>query len=353
MLLLSVIFLILGTVSILDVIKCPLNVRLLILTAVGLILALAAGLRYGDRDYFAYLDIYDSVSVLFTDFDTSQVHGEPGYLFLNQLLKTLGIGPTGVFIVMAFSSVALALNFFRKYTPFFLIAALLYFSHVYLLRDMMQIRAGLAASISLYALRYIDERRIWRFSVIVGLASTMHSGVLLLFLAYITYPYYRKHPSFVKYIIPSGFFIGLILKANLIEFIITTFFNIPAVAIYLADPEYFTSLGLFNIVLLKNIILILFLFYYKDELIKNVPYFEVYVLCLGLGIFWLSAFNNFAILAARLATYFANVEHILLPSLFFTKINKFLLWGIVVVYCLIMFVSKFEIFDHLSFLFLP
>lgn len=352
MLILSLVLLVIIAVSFLDVIDCPLSLRIALLIIIGILLALLAGLRYGDRDYFAYLDIYDSVSGLFKEFDVTEVHGEAGYLLLNRICKTFSLGTASVFLIMSFSSVSLSLNYFRKYTPFFLIALLIYFSHVFMLRDMMQVRAGLAASISLYALPYIEKRKFVPFFLVILLGASMHAGVLILLLAYISYPLYLRYPGSVKYLVISGFILGILLNAALIEYLVTNFLNIPAVSIYLADPEYFASLGLLNIVLIKNVILLGFIIYFRPHLRDHVRHYDVFLLCLALGVFWLSAFNNFAVLAARLATYFANVEHILVPALFLTRINKFLLWGIVVAYSLVMFASKFSIFEELTYLFL-
>ncbi|WP_449437240.1 EpsG family protein [Pedobacter steynii] len=239
-----------------DLIENTLTIRVIILIFIGLLLATLAGLRYGDRDYLNYLDTYDSVAKLFTDFDATDIHGEPGYLLLNRICKTLGLGSIGVFTIMSFSSVTLSLNFFRKHSPYFLIAVLIYFSHVFMLRDMMQIRAGLAASISLYALKYIDKRKFLPFILILLLGASMHGGVLILIIVYFCYPSYLKYPRSIIYVVALGFVLGLVLNAGLIEALITRFFNIPAVTIYLADPEYFASLGLFNMVLIKNVILL-------------------------------------------------------------------------------------------------
>src|SRR5215217_1416541 len=266
MILLSFLLLVIIMVSFLDIIECPLSLRISILIILGVVLALVAGLRYGDRDYFSYLDIYESTTRLFTDFDATEIHGEPGYLLLNRVCKTLSLGLTGVFLIMSFSSVALCLNFFRKNTPYFLLALLIYFSHVFMLRDMMQVRAGLAASISLYALQYIGKRKFLPFILIILLAASMHTGVLILILAYLSYPLYLKYPGSVKYLVVLGFLIGLLLNAALIEYLVTNFFNLPGVSVYLADPEYFASLGLLNLVLIKNVILLGFIIYFRPHI---------------------------------------------------------------------------------------
>lgn len=352
MIVLSCIFVFLVAISFIDVVKAPLTIKVILLIFCGVILALVAGLRYGDRDYYNYVDIYESSTKLFTEFDATDIHGEPGYLLINRICKTVGIGTVGLFMIMSFSSVTLSLNFFRKYSPYFLVAVLIYFSHVFLLRDMMQIRAGLAASMSLYALPYIERRRFLPFFLILISAALIHAGVLVLIPIYFVYPYYLRHQSSVKYLVALGFVLGVIFSAGVIQYLITTFLNIPAVTIYLEDPEYFSTLGLLNIVLVKNLILFCLLIYYRKDIEEKVVHFDVFLLCFAFGVFWLSAFNNFAILAARLATYFSNVEHILLPALFLTRINKFVLWGVIVAYCIVMFASKFEIFEEMTYIFL-
>nr|WP_068892643.1 EpsG family protein [Pedobacter panaciterrae] len=353
MLILSFVFIILIILSIFDLIEVSQVYKDIILIGIAITLVILAASRFNDRDYHNYIEIFELSPKWGSGFSyNDELHGEPGYIFINSFIKSIGLGYTTVFGLVATLSVSLNLIFYRKNTNFVLIALLIYFSHVFLLRDMMQIRSGLAASISLFALCHVESRRFLRFSVLILIAALFHSGVLLLFIGYVLYPYYLRN-RWLKYVmILLGLILGLILNQGFFEFIFSSVLNIPAVSTYLYESEYFSSLGLLNPVLIKNVILLCVLIYFSDDIAGHVPNFSVLLMFFVIGIFWLSAFNNFSIIAARIATYFSNVEHILLPSLFYLKANKFVLWFIVVVYCAYMFSSKFQIFEDLTFIFL-
>lgn len=352
MFLLSCVLCLLISLSLLDVIKTSIYLKFVIFFFCGFLLVILASLRVGDRDYYNYLDIYAEVTPFFEDQKNVISHGEPGYIFLNKFCKTIGIGSIGVFIITALSSVSLSLIFFKKHTKYFFIALLIYFSHVFLLRDMIQIRSGLAASICLFAYPYIANRVFWKFLFVLLLAVSFHSGAGIIILVYLLYPYILRNDKNLFYIVCLGFVLGIFLTTSMLEYFFVEVLNVPGVSLYVADSEYFRSLGLLNPVLIKSVLLLLILYYYRIELRKHVKYFDAFVISLCIAIFWLSAFNNFSILAARLATYLSNSELVLIPALFYTNIHKGLLWFVVVCYCVFMFSSKFETFQDLTFLFL-
>lgn len=339
--------------SIFDLVDVSQVYKDIILIGAAIALVILAACRVNDRDYYNYIEIFELSPNWVSGLSFSnELHGELGYIFINSFVKSIGLGYMTVFALVAAFSVSLNLIFYRKNTNFALIALLIYFSHVFLLRDMMQIRSGLAASISLFALCYVESRRFLKFSTLILIASLFHSGVLLLFIGYFLYPYFVRY-NWLKYVmILLGFTLGLILTQEFFEFLFSSVLNIPAVSTYLYESEYFSSLGLLNPVLIKNVILLGVLIYFSDDIVEYVPNFNVLLMFFAIGIFWLSAFNNFSIVAARIATYFSNVEHILLPSLFYLKVNKFVLWFVVVIYCIYMFSSKFQIFEDLTFIFL-
>jgi len=326
-------------------------VKIVLFFLIGSLLVVLASMRVGDRDYFNYLDIYAEVAPFFETQKSAVSHGEPGYILLNKFCKTIGIGSLGVFFLTALSSVGLSMFFFKNHTRFFFIAVLIYFSHVFLLRDMIQIRSGLAASISLFTYPYIANRKFWRFLFVLLLAMSFHAGAGIILLVYVLYPYILKKDKNLIYLVLLGYILGVILSASILEYIFVDLFNIPGVSLYTGDSEYFRSLGLLNPVLIKSSLLFLVLYHHRVELRKQVKYFDAFFVSFCISIFWLSAFNNFSIFAARLATYLSNPELILLPSLFYTNINKALLWIVVICYCVFMFSSKFETFQDLTFLF--
>ena len=350
MIILTICFIFLVCVTPLNLFKEFKSYNVLILIFTGAVLITLPTFKYNVRDLGNYQDIFNLIPTLknIERLDATYLRVEPAYLLLNILIKTLGLHFRFVLFTVAFLSITLSLYFFRKHTHYFLIATLVYFSHAYLLRDMIQIRAGLAASISLYSIQYIQKRKLLKFTLIIVLASLFHSGTLVLLLAYPIHIIQYKAKLIV--LIASGFLLGLILTPDRIENIFTNILHIPAILIYVYDEEYFTVLGLLNPVLIKNLLLFIVIWIYRKELEKNITYFYPMLTLFAIGIFWLSAFNSFAIFAARIATFFSNTEHILFPSLFYTSINKLLLYIIMVIYCFYMFYAKYEIFPDLTFL---
>jgi hypothetical protein len=351
MFLLSCVLGLLILLSLLDVIKTSIYLKIVVFFFSGALLIILASLRYGDRDYFNYLDIYGEIAPFFEVQKYKISHGEPGYLLLNKFCKTIGIGGIGVFFITAFSSVSLSLIFFKKNTKYFFIALLIYFSHVFLLRDMLQIRSGLAASICLFAYPYIAKRNFWKFLYILLLAMSFHAGAGIMLLVYVLYPYFLIKDKYLIYFVILGYLLGFMLSTTMLEFFFVEIFDVPGVSLYTSDSEYFRSLGLLNPVLLKSSLVLFILYFYRFELRVYVKFFDAFLVSLCIAVFWLAALNNFSILAARLATYLSNSELVLIPSLFYTNIHKGLLWVTVVCYCIFMFRAKFETFQDLTFLF--
>jgi hypothetical protein len=352
MILLTLILVFLIFASFLELVYSELNAKIIVLLLIGVLLIFVASLRFGDRDYTSYVEIYEDVNPFFSSLQQKAIHGEPGFILLNRLCKTIGVGYIGMFFIMALSSVSLSLNFFRKNTSLFLIAVLIYFCHVFMLRDMLQIRSGLAASISLYSFTFIKQRKLLKFLSVIILASMFHIGVAIIILVYLIYPIFIVENKRIIVLIIIGFIFGSILSASLLEFFFTNILYIPGVSLYVGDSENFKSLGLLNPVLLKSAVLVCLMIYYKQVIGEKVWLFEPLLISLAFSVFWLATFNQFAIFGARLATYLSNAEHILIPALFNTKINKIFLWFIIVCYCIFMFVSKFETFKDLSYYFL-
>lgn len=353
MILVTIVFLALILLSALGFVKeLNANARFLLLLCVNAVLVTLATTRVGDRDFLNYIDIFNDCPKLFDFSLSTEIHGEPGFLLLCSIIKTIGLNFRVLLFVVSFASVSLALNFFRKYAYFEFVAVVIYFAHVFLLRDMMQIRAGLAASISLYFIPYLYRGKWIQAALIILLASLFHSAVLALLLVLPIYPVYKRNPNLLYYLLMAGLLIGLILDKNLFAYIIERFFNLPSVVIYLFDEEYFYSLGLLNPVFIKALLISIVCMRYKELLEQRVPYFHLFLLTYVIGCFWLSAFQSFAIVGARVATFFTNAEHILMPALLFLIDYKFIAWMLIVLLSIVAFYPKFEIFKELTYTFL-
>jgi hypothetical protein len=333
----------------LDYIELERPVRELVLPFTLLVLVILITVRAGMADYENYVDTFYEVP----DFGKSgfaDIHGEIGYLYLNTFIRTIGANHYVLFALVGAASVALSLQFFRKYTPYFLVSLLIYFSHVFLLREMIQIRAGLAIAIVMFAIPYVERRKFLPVLLIVAAAALFHSVSWLFLLLYFSYPILSSSRNQLM-LLGAGLVAGLVLNIGFLEMALTML-GAPAIVLnYLMDEQYNYSLGLVNPVLIKHFLVIGFILYNREFFEERVKHFKVLLVCYVIAAFWLSAFNNFAIFSGRIATMFSNVEHVLIPSLLLVTKYKALIFTLIVVYALFSFVSKLEMLSTWTFIF--
>ncbi len=341
---LILVYLLIAFCSFLDLILIPLKLKKVIYVFLGFILIFISGLRYGDRDYFNYINGYNQAPL----WDSEFMQMEIGYRYLAYLLKIFGFSAEAFIFIFSILSVTIAFIFFRKYTPFVFLAVLIYFSHVFLLRDMLQIRSALSIGIVMFSIPYIEQRSLKKAIIIISIAGLFHFLSYFFVLVYFLYPFLTKKRAI--YIVLLGFLLGMVINLTFFEYL----FKLTKINIlhwYLHGNElYKKSLGLLNPVLLKQLIILLIVILNYDLLEVKVPYLKVLLTSYVVACFWLSAFNDFSIFAARISTLFSNVEHILIPSLLFLKGKEIYFLGILA-YTYVAFYVKWEDLELLKFVF--
>jgi len=345
-------FIFLILLTLLDFIKIQSIHKKLILFLVICSLSIIAGLRFGDKDYLNYIKYYEWVKPL-NSFDFSELKNvEIGYLLLNSTYKFFGFNYKYVFLTISFLSLFLFFIHVKNYKYRFS-ALLIYFSHLYLLRDLIQIRAGLAANILLFSLNYLEKRNLMKFLFIVFLASLFHYSALFFILLYMLHPYFNTSKKII-YLIVFGFFIGSILTQETLKLFFLKI-GIQRINIYLSDHnDQFQVLGLLNPVLIKNALVVIVMIYFKDKIIEKIklPYFNLYIFSLSFASFWLATFNSYSLFASRIATFYSSVDMFLIPLIGISFKNRFYAWFITILFSIIAFSAKFEIFKELGFYFL-
>jgi hypothetical protein len=343
-------FVFLVLLSLLDLFKIQEIIKKIIFYIVGFAMFIIAGFRYGDKDYLNYIKYYEWINPI-NDFNYYELKNvEIGHVLLNSIYKYFNLDFIYVFLTISFLSLGLFLNYFKNYKYKFS-GLLIYFSHLYLLRDLMQIRAGLTANILLYSYRYILERKFYSFITIVFFASLFHYAALIFIPFYFLFPWLIQKNKMI-YILLSGFIFGLILNQDLLR---TVFYKlgIDRINIYLSyGNSEFKELGLLNPVLIKNTLLFFMVYWKRDMLFEKIKKIDVYFISIGIASFWLSTFNNYSLFAGRTATFFSSIEIVLLPCIFYIIPSKFVCWIIIVMFSIIAFLPKFEIFKELGFYFL-
>ena len=138
--------------------------------------AFVFGCRYGvGVDYFHYLRDYvnatdDRFEVLFRT--------------ISSILRKMGFGYPVFFSVWAFLQITLFYYAFRHQRFLFpLLAFFLIIGHGYM-SWMNIIRQEIAAGVFLVSLKYLDERKLWKFLLCVAIAFCFHKASLVLVILY-------------------------------------------------------------------------------------------------------------------------------------------------------------------------
>ena len=136
-------------------------------------------------DYINYIEIFEQVPTinnLFQGYDG--IHGELLYLFINSFIKIFTTDSVFIFLFIAFLTTLINIYNFNKYSPFFILSVLLYFSHFYLNKDFIQIRTALSCAILLFTIPYILNKNFLKFLFIVIIASLIHSAAVVMLIVY-------------------------------------------------------------------------------------------------------------------------------------------------------------------------
>ncbi|MET3731820.1 EpsG family protein [Moheibacter stercoris] len=147
-----------------------------------------AGLAYAiSPDWLAYWNAFEGAAQ--TDFSDMEYiiimfDMEPGYIYLNKIVSTVGLGYASFTLLIAIIALTLKGKMFYKYSPYAFMTLMMYFIPTYLFEEHVHVRQGLANAIMLCSIPYIIERKLFKFLLVFALAFMFHKAVVLFIFAY-------------------------------------------------------------------------------------------------------------------------------------------------------------------------
>ena len=251
----------------------------------------------------------------------SDLFMEPGYVFVNAVVKTFTSNYIFLFLTAALISIGVTIYNYYRYSTYVLLSILLYFVHTYLYRDMNQVRAGIAAAIGLFLIAQIDNREHIKSFRTLLLSGIFHVASLSLVIPYLLsfFQITRK-----KIILLYAFSLGLgIIGVGriLVKLLPTSGYLFAKIAGYASNQSYGAALELYDLTNVKNLFILLVVLIYWNRLKAIIPYFETLVLFLAVSASWRLAFSDLGIIAGRVATFFDIVEVIVIP--YFVCISRY------------------------------
>jgi amylovoran biosynthesis protein AmsC len=294
------------------------NPSLYLLAAVAMIGC--AGLRAESvgRDYGTYRIYFDGSPDqvgpgFFGQWSSTMPFVDIAYVYLNSLVKKVGLPFEALIFIVALVVVGLYAVFFWKHSRFSAIALMIYFSHAFLNTEMIQIRAGLASVISLWAFHFWASDRKRRGSALMLLAVMTHLAVIVAVIPLLIF-HFQLIPK-PKYVVLT------MLLALLIGYNLSSSFALFSLAERLAsfqDTEYSTSLGIFsNTVTLKQLVILGLLCWLMNSRHEKLlsPIFRLSMISYWTATLWIIAFSQFQILGARGASFLSFVEPFLVAEI--------------------------------------
>lgn len=147
-----------------------------------------AGLAYGlSPDWIAYWNAFEgtaATSFAELGYLSEMVDMEFGYIFLNKIVSFLGLGYASFTLIIAIIALWLKSVTIYRYGGYVFMALLMYFIPTYLFEEHVHVRQGLANAVMFFSIKYIIERKLWKFFLCFAIAFMFHKAVIAFVLAY-------------------------------------------------------------------------------------------------------------------------------------------------------------------------
>ncbi|WP_460149286.1 EpsG family protein [Pseudomonas sp. S3_E10] len=296
-----------------------------------------AGVGNDDLAYLTMLHEIPSIlecSNIYCDYSYTTFNIEFGFFMLLSTLAALARNSYMLFGVSSLAAISFNVRSIRYFSPYFALGMLIYFTHFYLAKDLNAIRLGIASGIVFLAATYLHKKQYMLLAFYLALAMTVHVSSAFFIVPVVLY---MLRPTRVMYLLLT---VVLVLMTSFVDskwllrqMAFISFIS-EKIDSYLTTEKYGYALPLFDMVNIKNLLLIIAGWVWWKKLEVSYPTFNLVFCVFYCATFLRIVLGDFAILAGRGYASISMFEYILLPMIavhLFGKRNGFL---IVAVYAL-------------------
>lgn len=259
------------------------------------------------KDYFNYLELLS----------TNTLKIEPTWSFIRYIFHNNVIY---ILLFVTFISLLLKYQFFDLNNNGIELL-LFYLVTYYLLHEYTQIRVALAIGIYLKGIKYITQRKFWKYFFFYLLAGITHYSLLILFPLYFLYSFRLKIIVIIPYIIfLLSFFLSNKIKEN--DFIseILIFLKLELInGYYLAkrtqESKVFYLLAKKQLLCLLILLVCYYIFIVKKIKIPASVKLSICCVSYSLILFYICSFTPFEVMATRFSEILIYFAIILLTQL--------------------------------------
>ena len=251
---------------------------------------------------------------------------EPFFTFIVSLFQYLSFPPQSVYLF--FSSIAVVINgyFFKKFTPYYFLAFLIYLSHAITIKEMSGLRLGYASALVLPMIYFIQEKKYIKFLITYAISGMVqYVGLLSIFLIFLNW---EIKPRLLVF----GIVLSMVLHyTSFINQSVVYFAEIGLIPAFIADyigssyHSYEASL-IFHLKTLQQILVLFFMIIcferYKKIVSSKIKYYNLLFNAYYFGTILLILFSSLAIFAFRFSAHFMAVEPIIISYAIWIFSNK-------------------------------
>lgn len=319
----------------------------LLLMIVGAVLTLCIAFRPEgvDKDYFSYVGYYynpNSSMALLT---------EPTFRVISSIARFFGV-PAIIFIVYAFLAVPLKVYSIVRITPLWYMSILVWFSHLYIVQDMTQIRVAVASAIYLFSLPYLIKGHRWRFLLCVVVAILFHySALFLIPICLLSNKPFTKKELLLLYMLPVLLYFTPILSLETLSLVPIPFIQ-EKIVVYKEMIQYsgmFSELNIFNIMALFRLFAYYLLLWKWDVVCNVYPNVPIVLKLMCYSICVYAGFSFLPVFAVRAQELIGVIDFIAFPLLALAFRPNWLGRFAVIIYVVGVFIADIFLYDYLKF----
>ena len=274
-----------------------------------------AGLRTVGVDMLNYAEIYKTLQSPNSWNKWTVITIEPGFKAIFYSLRSTSF-QVALFVV-ATLAVLLKATFLKKYSPYPILSLVVYFTAIFIIKEMGQIRHGLAMGIVLWSFAALFEGNKRRFLVLSAIAIFFHWSAFCILPLYFLAD--KKIPTYLYGVSLGAVFVMIFFNLTALIAGIIDLVPIPGIegraGMYLKDNGQFTEkIGINSTFILLMIVMIVLLIFRK-KLTEKYSYFDIILSIYFMGIFYFGFFNSISEFAQRLTIYFRMIDILVLPMI--------------------------------------
>ena len=288
--------------------------RVWLLVAIGALLTLYVAFRPAglDKDYNSYLGFFKNPTGIVAYL------AEPTFKIISGFARMCG-APLLIFVIYAFLSVPLKIYSILRLSPYWYLSILVWFTHLFVIQEMTQIRVAVATALFLFSIPYLAEGRKGKFGLCLIFAILFHySALALLPLVLIGNKPLSKLFRTMLFVLPAVMYTTPLVSMELLKMLPIPFVQqklqmYEELMIY--EGGIWGEINIFNIMALMRLFAYYLLLWKYDYLSDKYPYMPVfmkifcYSICLYVGLSFLPP------VAMRVEEFVSIIDCIMFPLL--------------------------------------